>query len=403
MKAYEKAQAPRELFGEGTSLETGKRLKSWGVKKCMVITDEGLMRCGVAPKIIDAIQAEGVEVVLFDKVRSDPDDQLCIECGNTLKASGATAVVAIGGGASIDVAKMANLVATLDEEITELYPYSTSGTKLPADYKRGYMAIYITTNAGTGAESTPGALIVDPNRHVKLLIITDANQPNLAIIDPALTYGLPARQTATLAWDAIAHCVEHLIGAAQLEFQDYILYDAVTRLWRWLPVALAQPNHKEARSELSWAAHHALCNGGSSNMHAVSQAMGAVFTECHLAHGQWCALALPTAIRWHSDTRTRQIRHLANCFGLGEYETEPNEEVADRVASAIKEFYRRCGLPTLHEAFERDHVTMDKETFIRQLAPSVKADVLYKRFDPPLHESDQELYRLLEMLWDEAD
>lgn len=380
---------------------TGQRLKALGTTKCVVVTDATLVMAGIVGPIVDSIKAEGIEVVIYDKVLPDPPDYMCVECGELMKEVGADGIVAIGGGSPMDVAKTASLVAVIPEKITDLYEYSTEGSKMNRSIRRQAAAIYIPTTAGSSAESTLGCVITDTKRSLKMTIFNDSILPDLAIIDPDLTLDLPAWPTATTGVDALAHIVEHLIGFSQLEFMDDILFDCAERVWKWLPVALAEPHNKEARSQMAWAAHHALCNGGFSNTHGLAQAMGGVYYDKHFVHGHACAIMLPAAIRWHAETRAIQIRKLAHIFGLPVADDDSNIVIANRVADAVLKFYKDAGLPTLHEAFEKMGITDDKETFIAKMVPAVKVESLAIRFLPPIHLDDNEIVRLLELVWND--
>lgn len=401
MLSYEKSPVPRELFGEGTSLQTGQRLKAFGVTKCVVVTDPGLIKAGVVAPIVKCIEDEGIEVIMFDKVLPDPPDYLALECGELLKSSGAQGIVAIGGGSPMDLAKVAALITGIPEKITNLYDYSTGGNKMKTSFRRQVASIYIPTTAGTGAESTLGAIITDSNTGYKMAIFSAELLPDIAIIDPALTMGLPGWITATCGMDVVSHCIEHLIGFSQLEFQTIVLEDALRRVWKWLPVAMAEPNNAEARSQIAWASHQALCNGGNSNGHCIGQSLGGVYHEYRFVHGHACGVVLPTAVRWHADTRAKQIRGIANCIGVPWNENESNAVVADRVATAIKNYYKALGLQPLQEWFKEKGVPDDKDTFIQKMLPAVKADSLYIRFLPPIHEDDAAAIKILGMVWDD--
>lgn len=405
MKAYEKSPVPRELFGEGTSLQTGQRLKAMDVTKCLVISDQGLVKAGIVAPIVDCIKKEGIEVILFDKVTSEPTDILCVECGNLLIESGAQGVVAIGGGSPMDLAKVAAIMTAIPEKITDLSDYFISGTsssKKKISGRRKVSSIYIPTTAGTGAESTLGAIITDARTGYKMLLFHAELLPDLAIIDPDLIKGQPRSLMVNCGADVISHCVEHLIGFSQLEFQDIVLHEALRRVWQWLPVMLSDPDSAEARSEVAWAAHQALCNGGNSNSHCLGQSMGGVYHDYGFAHGHACIVALPTSVRWHAETRAREIRGVADCMGIAWHESESNAVVADRVANAIKACYKSMGLKPLQEWFKEKNVPDDKEVYVSKMLDAIKADSLYIRFLPPIHEDEAQARKILEMVWDDV-
>jgi alcohol dehydrogenase class IV len=255
MQTYEKNPVPRELFGEGTSLKTGARLHALGATKCFVVTDKGVVAAGIADPITQAIRDAGLEVYVYDKVEADAPDWGCIECGNMLVDGKFDAIVAIGGGSVMDTAKVASIITGISENVSDLSAYAVGGTKMKNSYRRQVVSIFIPTTAGTGAESTFAAIINDVKRSFKISIVNESMQPNLAIIDPGLTMRISKCTTATCGIDIIAHGVERLIGFSQNDAMNDILFDCVARAWKWLPIVLDEPDNKEGRSQLAWAAH----------------------------------------------------------------------------------------------------------------------------------------------------
>ncbi len=405
MKSYELQPTPRDLFGPGTSKQTGKRLKGYGVTKAILVTDEGIVKAGIAQGIIDVIKEEGIEVVVYDKVLPDPPDTGCLECFEMIKETGADGLVALGGGSSMDLAKVAALLTGIPEEVTkveQIFDYSSGGGKMKASYDRKIPAIYIPTTSGTGAEMTLGAVITQTSTSLKMVWFNENMLPDMCIVDPELTLGLPHWPTVTCGMDALAHCVERYIGLGDLELKDDIILDAVKRVWRYLPVVVEEPDNLEARSQVAWAAHHALAHGGATNGHAISQSLGGVYHKYHLVHGHCCSITLPATIRWHADSRPKHIRNLAECFGVANYEEESNQVVANRVAKAVLNFYKALGIPTLQETFEKFNIPDDKETYMKKMLPAIKLDSLIDKWQPPIHNDDEIMLKILDEIWEDV-
>ncbi len=405
MKAYEMFPVTRELFGTDTCLQTGKRLKGYGVTKCVLVTDEGIIKAGIAAPIIKSIEDEGIGVVMYDKVLPDPPDTGCLECYRLIEKEKADGVVAIGGGSSMDLAKVAALLTGIPdkvERVEQIYDYSSGGGMMKPSFKRNVAFINIPTTSGTGAESTMGAVITQSSTSLKMVWFNEHMLPDMCIIDPTLTLGLPKWPTVTCGMDAIAHCVEHLIGIGQLEFMDDVLFDAVQRVWRYLPVVVKEPSNLEARSQVAWGAHHALCRGGFSNGHAIAQSLGGVYHDYHLVHGHCCAITLPAAIRWHAESRAVQIRKLADCFGVANYEEESNQVIADRVANAVLDYYKALDIPTLQGTFAKYGIKDDKDAFLKKMLPAVKKDSLIDKWTPAVHTKDEDILKVLEDVWNDV-
>ena len=105
---------------------------------------------------------------------------------------------------------------------------------------------------------------------------------------------MPAAATVCGGIDALAHTIEILGTANNNEYTNQILFLCLNKIWRWLPVAVKEPENLEAREQMSWAAHNALANGGVPNGHAVAHAIGSLY---HITHGNACAMVLPTVVR----------------------------------------------------------------------------------------------------------
>ena len=119
---------------------------------------------------------------------------------------------------------------------------------------------------------------------------------------------MPAAATVCGGIDALAHTIEILVGTANNEYTNQILFLCLNKIWRWLPVAVKEPENLEAREQMSWAAHNALANGGVPNGHAVAHAIGSLY---HITHGNACAMVLPTVVRHFALYAQKNIQKMA--------------------------------------------------------------------------------------------
>lgn len=385
MKPYERSRVPHVVFGNKTSLQTGKKLTYYGVKKCVIVTDAGVKAVGIVDPIVETIAAEGIEYAVYDKVQPDPPDYSCIECADLIREFGADGVVAIGGGSSIDTAKAACLIANLPERPTDLYEYGAHGNKMKSTLDRAVKLITLPTTAGTGAEATPSAVISDTKRNVKFSFANENETADMCIVDPTLTLGMPPRPTAVCGVDILAHAVECLVGTVQCELESAVLLECVERTWKWLPIAMKEPKDLEAREQLSWSAHQALCSCGIPNGHAVAHAIGSLY---HITHGHACAMVLPTVVRHFAEASPEAIRDIAKRIGtplVGDPAVD-----AGRVADAILDFNKRLGLTTFKETMAAKGELDDREVFIKKMIPAVLVDYKATQWLPPIHTGDYE-------------
>lgn len=398
MNAIDKFRLPHMTFGEGTSKQAGTKIKAWGCKKCLVVTDKGVEDVGLVDPILDSLKAEGINYVVFDKTLPNAPDYICMEAAELLNREECDCTLAIGGGSSIDTAKAASLIANIPEKIEDLHDYSGTGTKMNPAFNRAVRFVCIPTTAGTGAEVTVSAVIHDTKRNLKYSFMNENQVADLVIIDPELTYGMPPKATATVGLDALSHAIEVVVGTMQHDFAAPIALDAIDRIRRWLPIVYKDPKNKEGRAQMAYAADMAESTGGAANGHAVAHAIGAKY---NLVHGHSCIMVMPTLIRHQANAAPEGIRKLADIFSVPTVGT--NEEVAGYVADAVLEFYKSFGFTTCKEAIKANGFDDDKKTFTEKLIPAILDDFKSRVWMPPIHrpEDRDTLVKVCEMIYEE--
>lgn len=118
MNPFEKNRLPHVVFGAGSAKQTGEKVKYLGAKKCLIVTDEGVIKAGLVDNVLKSLEESQVEYEIYDKVLPNPPDYVCMEVADVLRDSGCDCTIALGGGSSIDTAKAANLIAALPEKST---------------------------------------------------------------------------------------------------------------------------------------------------------------------------------------------------------------------------------------------------------------------------------------------
>ena len=398
MNSFDKLRLPHVTFGEGTAKQAGAKIKAWGCKKCLVVTDKGVEEVGLVDPILETLKKEGIDYVIYDKTLPNPPDYICIEVAKILNEEKCDCTLAIGGGSSIDTAKAANLIANIPEEIEDLHDYSAMGTKMSPQFTKSVRFVCIPTTAGTGAEVTGSAVIHDTKRNLKYSFMNENQIADLVIIDPELTYGMPPKATATVGLDAMCHALEVVVGTMQHDFAAPLALDVVDRVRRWLPIVYKDPGNKEGRAQLAYAADMAESTGGAANGHAVAHAIASKY---NLVHGHSCIMVMPTLIRHQANTAPEGIRKLADIFSVPNVGT--NEEVAGYVADAVLEFYKSFGFATCKEAIRANGFDDDKKKFTETIIPAILDDFKSQVWMPPIHrpEDHDELVKVCEMIYDE--
>jgi alcohol dehydrogenase class IV len=197
-------------YGPGASEEVGWEIKRMGVSRVMLVSDPGVVEAGITPRIQELIEAEGIEVELFERARVEPTAESFQEAADFAKEGGFDGFVAVGGGTSIDTTKVSDLIATHGGEIMDyVNPPIGDGKKPPSPLKP---LLAIPTTSGTGAEATTVAILDIPEQRVKTGISHAYLRPHRGIVDPNLTMTLPAEVTSSTGLDVVCHAAESYIS-----------------------------------------------------------------------------------------------------------------------------------------------------------------------------------------------
>lgn len=334
-------KTPQCISGPGSSLSLGELVSGSGYKKVLFICDQGVISAGITEPVITALVASGVKVTVFDEVIPDPSAETAEAAGQRARESGADAIVAIGGGSSIDTAKAASLLAANKEPIQNFYSRNIPMAKpLPL--------FAVPTTSGTGSEVTPAAVISDKELKRKVTLVDPKLMPEFAILDPLLTLGLPRGLTAATGMDALAHAVESMTCILHNPLTDGIALSAAGLIMENLPICVENGRDENARTNMQLAsamAGMAFGNTAAHVGHAFAHAMGAVW---HIPHGTACALALPFAILNCGASAYSRILALSRAAGIPT-DGVSNEEITRRLSRWFMDFARSVGIPSLRE------------------------------------------------------
>ncbi len=403
MIAYDLLKLSGVLFGSGTAAETGQRVRALGGKNAFIVTDKGIVKLGIVDKVTKSLEEAGVTYEIFDDVMPEPTDELCLQIADTVRGKQFDTVIGLGGGSPIDAAKAVGLIAGIREmeEIRDLHDYSASGSRseIASVAKRSGILITMPTTAGTGAESTQSSVLTSVKQGMKFSFMGPASMADLCIIDPEFTIGMPAAPTIHTGLDAFAHAVENLVGVKNNDYSEIMMLECIRRIWKWLPVAVAEPKNKMAREQMAWAAHNAQANGGVPNGHAVAHAIGSKY---HLVHAHACMLTLPTVIRHFAETSQDAIAKLGDAIGApisGDAKTD-----AEYVAGCIKKFYKGFGYKNMQDTLREKGFDVDRETFAQSLVAFTLDDFKSRLWNPPIHtgNAEEKVAEVCRRIYDEA-
>ncbi|HEX2729430.1 MAG TPA: hydroxyacid-oxoacid transhydrogenase [Rubrobacteraceae bacterium] len=193
-------------YGPGASDEAGWELKRMGVKRVMLVSDPGVVKANITGRIQEQIEAEGIEVEVWDRSRVEPTADSFQAAADFAVEGNFDGFVAVGGGSSIDTAKVSDLIATHGGEIIEYVNPPVGGGKKPPGPLKPLLAI--PTTSGTGAEATTVAILDIPEQKVKTGISHAYMRPNRGIVDPLLTMTMPSEVTSSCGLDVVCHAAE---------------------------------------------------------------------------------------------------------------------------------------------------------------------------------------------------
>lgn len=313
-----------------------------GIGRALVVTDAGVRDAGVLAAVLQALG--GLPHAVFDATPSNPTEAAVRAASALYRERGCDGLVAVGGGSSIDLAKGVAIAATHDGP---LVGYATIEGGSARISERVAPLIAVPTTAGTGSEVARGAiLIVDDGR--KLGFHSWHLLPKAALLDPALTLGLPPWLTAATGMDAIAHCIETFLAPAVNPPADGIALDGLERGWAHIERATREGGDREARWQMMSASMQGAMafQKGLGCVHSLSHSLGGVDPRLH--HGTLNALFLPAVVQFNAQAdsvrRERRLQRMAHAMGLPGGGNDSGDDGA-AVAAAIRALNARLGLP----------------------------------------------------------
>ena len=197
-------------YGPGASGEVGWEAGRMGMSRVMLVSDPGVVAAGITPRIREFIEAEGIEVEVFERARVEPTADSLQEAADFAMKGEFDGFVAVGGGTSIDTGKVSALIATHGGEIMDyVNPPVGDGRKPPGPLKP---LLAIPTTAGTGAEATTVAILDVPEQRVKTGISHQYLRPDRGVVDPLLTVSMPPEVTSSCGLDVVCHAAESFLS-----------------------------------------------------------------------------------------------------------------------------------------------------------------------------------------------
>lgn len=327
---------PQKIYaGAGASSQWIEEALTEGCKQVLVLSCEPLW--SMVQPCLDLARAKGLRIHTLDySYKGEPTTSLFADLLRQAEAFDADAVVGLGGGSVLDVAKLLAALLKGDQNIHEVF-----GNALL--HKR-HIALYcIPTTAGTGSEVSPNAILFDESDGEKKGIISPYLIPDASFIDPDMCLSLPSKLTAETGMDALCHCIEAYTNKFAHPAVDLYALQGIGLIVRNLEKACRDGQDKDARLAMSMASMYGgLCLGpvNTCGVHALSYGLAGKY---HLSHGLANAVLLPEVLRFNQESDPSRTASMASVMGLPVLENE--RETAASVIETIAGISAACGIP----------------------------------------------------------
>jgi hydroxyacid-oxoacid transhydrogenase len=361
-------------FGAGVTREVGMDLLDLGVRKALIVTDPNLTRLAPVQTVLAALDAAGVQAVLFDRARVEPSDGSFREAIRFAELHPADGIVAVGGGSVIDTAKAVNLYTTCPPADFLDYVNAPIGKAMPVPGALKPL-IAVPTTAGTGSETTGVSIFDFTELHAKTGIASRRLKPTLGVLDPENTRTMPREVAASSGLDILSHALESFTAIPYTSrphpaspslrpayqgsnpISDIWALQALRMIAQYLVRAVEDPGDDEARAQMILAAAYAGVGFGNAGVHlphgmsyAVSgqvkhfRAPGYPTDHPLIPHGMSVILNAPAVFRFTAAANPARHLRAAEALGAsvnGAKETDAGKILADRIVWFIK----RLGIP----------------------------------------------------------
>lgn len=324
------------LSGSGSVASTGEVLVELGATKAALICDEGINAAGLHTGAKAAAEAAGVSVEVIPTAESEPSASAVNKVSEAVKHGGFDCVIGLGGGSSLDTAKLA---AALTVNAGDVRDYLGIGL-IP---KPGLPTVMIPTTSGTGSEVTPNAIVSLPDEGRKAGAVSPFLVPDFAILDAELTTGLPANITASTGLDALIHCLESYIGKKANVLSDGFALQGLRLTAGSLREAYHHGDNIDARDKMLIGASYggmALTASGTAAVHALAYATGAKY---HIPHGVANSMLLIPVLERSLDACEGRLADIGGMIGIA--------SDAGEVLEFLKSLSEELEIPATLDAF----------------------------------------------------
>ena len=352
---------PELLEGPGAVKRLPALIKSKGISKVLVVTDQGLTGLHLLDGLYEALDQAGVAYVVYDGTQPNPTIDNIEDARALYLTNNCEAVIAFGGGSPMDCAKAAAARITNPR---------TSVRKM-----RGTLRVFhkpailfaVPTTAGTGSETTVAAVVSDPSTHEKKAINDPKLRPKYAVLDPELTVGLPPHITSTTGMDALTPAVEAYIGKSNVHSTELYAEKAVKMIFDNLEKVYANGKDIDARNNMLKASYYAgmaFTRAYVGYVHAIGHNLGGMYG---IPHGLAMSVILPYVLDYYGKTAWFRLARLAEISGVCTLGSD--EEKAKAFIQAIRDMNARMNIPDGFEQIKEEDLPILVERALAEANP----------------------------------
>jgi len=341
------------VFGAGAVNQLGELAGRHALRRVLLVTDRTLVDLGIVERIQTPLAAAGIVVEIFDGSEAEPSLAIADAAIAAAREFQPDAIVGLGGGSNMDLAKITATVATHGGSPADYFGFDrVPGPVLPL--------ICVPTTAGTGSEVSHAAVLTDTVHEMKVSTLSNWLRPKLAVVDPELTYSCPKQVTADSGIDALTHAIEactatdfsamHVPAGEACAYEgrfpigDIMAEKAIELVGRHLVTAVNEPGHTDARDGMALAATLAgiaFSNAGVALVHALEYPLGGAL---HCSHGAGNGLLLPFVMRFNLPERIETFARIARLLGE-ETAGLPAADAAELAIARVERLKREIGIP----------------------------------------------------------
>jgi alcohol dehydrogenase len=349
-------QSPNTVsYGMGATDELASFVSERSIDRALVVTDADIVAAGATDPVLAALERGGADVTVFDGVKPEPKLSMAEDAAAVVGDGAFDLIVGVGGGSSMDTAKLASVLAVHDTPVREMVGMgNVPGGGLPL--------VLLPTTAGTGSEVTHiGVFADEADGGNKVVVYSEHLFADLAIVDPALTESLPPGVAAATGMDALTHAIEAYVTVLRTPYTDGLARQAIELLGDNLRAAVHQgPHNDRARYDTSFAATvagQAFVNSGLGAVHALTYPLA---VEYGLGHGLANAVLLPHVMAYNVPAEPERFAEVARLLGMERAPGETTLDLAYKSVDAVKTLNEDIGIPNrIRELGEIDTAEFD--------------------------------------------